>query len=153
MLTARDILTAEVITVSPETAVAEAARLMESHRLNGLPVMDSEGRLAGVITQSDLIQQCRDLELPPALNIFDLHLFLEMPSHFQARMEKMLGSTVGEVMTADPLTIEPEMLVSEIAALMDREQVHTLPVLDQGKLLGVVGKIDLIRGLARQAPK
>ena len=143
-------MTKEVITTAPEASIADLARLLETHRINGAPVLDPEGRLVGIITQTDLIQRAQDLELPPALNILDLHLFLETPSHFQRRLEKMLGTTVWDVMTPDPLTIAPETPLSAIAALMERKKVHTLPVLEMGRLVGIIGKIDLIRALARQ---
>jgi CBS-domain-containing membrane protein len=151
MLVARDIMTTEVITVGPEASVTEAARLMESHHISGLPVLDQEGRLLGVITQSDLVQQARDLELPPALNLLDIHLFLVTPANFQRRLEKLLGTTVKEVMTPEPITISPETPVKEVAAILERKKVHTFPVLQRGKLVGIIGKIDLIRALAREA--
>ena len=145
MLQARDILTKDVITATPETSVTEVAALLEKHRISGVPVVDAGGRVVGVITQSDLVARARDLELPPAIALFDLRLFLETPSHFKKRLEKMLGVTVDEVMTPSPITVSPETPVKEIAALMDRKKVHTLPVLAGGKLVGVIGKIDLIR--------
>ena len=145
MLQARDILTKDVITATPETTVTEVAALLEQHRISGVPVVDAGGRVVGVITQSDLVARARDLELPPAIALFDLRVFLETPSHFKKRLEKMLGVTVDEVMTPSPITVSPETPVKEIAALMDRKKVHTLPVLAGGKLVGVIGKIDLIR--------
>ena len=150
MLKARDIMTQEVVTISPEASVEDLARLLASKKIGGVPVVEADGRLAGVVTQTDLVKRSRDLELPPALNILDLHLFLETPSGFKRRLEKMLGDTVREVMTPEPITIAPDTPVKEIAALMDRKKVHTLPVVAQGKLVGIVGKMDLIRGLARQ---
>jgi len=144
-------MTKEVITTTPETSVSEVAALLDKHRISGVPVLDAGGRVVGVITQSDLVGRARDLEHPPAIALFDLRLFLETPSHFKKRLEKMLGVTVGEVMTPEPLTVSPETPVNEIAALMARKQVHTLPVLAGGKLVGVIGKIDLIRAQAREA--
>lgn len=149
MLTARDIMTREVITIRPEASIEDLARLLEERRIGGVPVLDGDGRLLGVVTQSDLVQRSRDLELPPALNILDLHLFLETPSRFQKRLEKLLGDKVRDVMTADPITIAPDTPVQAIAQLMAKRQVHTLPVLEKGRLVGIVGKLDLIRGLAR----
>jgi len=151
MLTARDIMTREVVSIRPEASVEELAKLLEEHRISGVPVLDKTGGLVGVVTQSDLVQRSRDLELPPALNILDFHLFLEMPSHFKKRLEKLLGNKVRDVMTADPVSIAPDTPVNEIAGLMTAQGVHTLPVLAEGKLVGIVGKLDLIRGLARPA--
>jgi CBS-domain-containing membrane protein len=151
MLTARDVMTREVVTIGPEASVEDLAKLLESRRISGVPVLDAQGILVGVVTQSDLVQRSRDLELPPALNILDLHLFLETPSHFQKRLEKLLGNKVKDVMTRDPVTVSPDTPVNEIARLMSAKGVHTLPVLDAGKLVGIVGKLDLIRGLAGPA--
>lgn len=151
MLQARDIMTQEVITIGPEASIEDLARVLENHNIGGVPVLEAGGRLVGVITQSDLVKRSRDLQLPPAINILDLHLFLETPSGFKRRLEKMLGDTVREVMTPEPLTISPETPVPEIAALMGRKRVHTLPVVEEGKLVGIVGKMDLIRGLAQQS--
>ncbi len=151
MLTARDIMTREVVTIRPEASVEELAKLLEERLIGGVPVLDQNGRLVGVVTQSDLVQRSRNLELPPALNILDLHLFLEMPSHFKRRLEKLLGDQVKDVMTGNPITVSPDTPVNEIARLMTSKGVHTLPVLEDGKLVGIVGKLDLIRGLASPA--
>jgi CBS-domain-containing membrane protein len=151
MLTARDIMTREVITIHPEASVEDLAKILAAHRIGGLPVLDQSGALVGVVTQSDLLQRSRDLDLPPALNILDLHLFLETPSHFQKRLDKLLGDRVQDVMTRNPQAIAPDTPVNQIARLMAAKGVHTLPVVEGGKLVGIVGKLDLIRGLAGPA--
>lgn len=150
MLTARNIMTSQVITVSPETPVARVAALLDQHRISGVPVVDQEETVVGVITQSDLVARARDLELPPTISLFDLRLVLETPAHFKKRLEKMLGTTVADVMTPEPHIVYPETPVAEIADLMARKKVHTIPVLDGGRLVGIIGKIDLIHAQARQ---
>lgn len=151
MLQARDIMTREVITVTPETSVSEVAFLLDKHRISGVPVLDKEDWVVGVITQSDLVARARDLELPPVIALFDLRLVLETPGHFKKRLEKMLGTTVQQVMTPEPVTVYPETPVSQIAELMARKKVHTIPVVEGGKLTGVIGKIDLVRAQAGEA--
>jgi CBS domain-containing protein len=144
-------MTREVITIKPEAGIEELAKVLAERRIGGLPVLDEGGVLVGVVTQSDLLQRSRDLDLPPALNILDLHLFLETPSHFKKRLDKLLGDRVRDVMTKNPLTIAPETPINQIARLMAAKGVHTLPVMEGGKLVGIVGKLDLIRGLAGHA--
>jgi CBS domain-containing protein len=141
-------MTREIITILPEASVEDLARLLKAHRISGVPVVDAQGMLVGVATQSDLVQRSQDLDLPPALNILDLHLFLETPAHFQKRLEKLMGGLVKDVMTTDPVTIAPDAKVSDIAGIMTDKGVHTLPVVDGRKVVGVVGKLDLIRGMA-----
>jgi CBS domain-containing protein len=148
MLQARDIMTKEVITVSPETRVSDLAQTLAGKNLGGVPVVDADGRLVGIVTQSDLVARVQELELPPALNILDFHLYLQIPSHLFRKVEKMLGTTVADIMSPKPLTISPDTPVPRIAALMDQQKIHTLPVLEGGKIVGIIGKIDLIRAVA-----
>jgi CBS domain-containing protein len=148
MLYARDIMTKEVLTVTPETSIADLSKILENRQIGGVPVVEKGGRLVGVITQSDLVERARDLELPPAINILDLHIYLQIPSHLIQRVEKMLGTTVGDCMTPNPVTATPDTPVSQIAALMAKQKVHTIPVLAGGKIVGVIGKMDLVRAMA-----
>jgi len=141
-------MTKEVITVSPETRVSDLTQTLAGKNLGGVPVVDAEGRLVGIVTQSDLIARVEELELPPALNILDFHLYLQIPSHLFRKVEKMLGTTVADIMSPKPLTVSPDTPVPRIAALMEQQKIHTLPVLEGGKIVGIVGKIDLIRALA-----
>jgi CBS domain-containing protein len=153
MLYARDIMTTEVLTVSPETSISDLSKILENRQIGGLPVVDKGGRLVGVITQSDLVDRARDLELPPAINILDFHIYLQIPSHLLQRVEKMLGTTVGDCMTRDPVTVAPDAPVSQIAALMAKQKVHTIPVLKGGKIVGIIGKMDLVRAMAQEPGK
>ena len=143
-------MTTEVLTVSPETSISELSKILENRKIGGLPVVDKGGRLLGVITQSDLVERARDLELPPAINILDFHFYLQIPSHLLQRVEKMLGTTVGDCMTPNPVTVAPDTPVARIAALMAKQKMHTIPVLEGGKIVGVIGKMDLVRAMAQE---
>jgi CBS-domain-containing membrane protein len=151
MLQARDIMTTEVLTVTPETSIAELSKILENRQIGGVPVVAKDGRLVGVITQNDLVEQARELELPPAINILDFHVYLQIPSHLFHRVEKMLGTTVADVMSPKPLTVGPDEPLSQIAAIMAKQKIHTIPVLEGGKIVGIIGKMDLIRALARES--
>ncbi len=150
MLQARDIMTTEVLTVSPETLVSDLAKTLVGKNISGVPVVDADGRLVGIVTQSDLVERAQELELSPALNILDLHLYLDIPSHLFHKLEKMLGATVGDIMSPKPVTVSPDTPMPRLAALMAKQRVHTLPVLEAGKIVGIIGKIDLVRALARE---
>lgn len=141
-------MTKEVITVSPETRVSDLAQTLAGKNLGGVPVVDVEGHLVGIVTQSDLVARVQELELPPALNILDFHLYLQIPSHLFRKVEKMLGATVADIMSRPPVTVTPDTPLPRIAALMDQHKIHTLPVLEGGKIVGIIGKIDLIRAVA-----
>jgi CBS-domain-containing membrane protein len=151
MLQARDIMTTEVMTVSPQTTVLDLARLLAEHKINGTPVVDDNGRLVGVVTQSNLIDRVKKFELPHVVTILDAHFYLELPGTFKKNLEKLVGNLVSDIMAAPPVTITADVQVDEIASIMARRQVHTLPVLDGDKLIGIIGKIDIIRALGQES--
>ncbi len=147
MLTARDIMTREVISIEPETEVIQAARLMLEKHVNGLPVVDREGHLQGIICKSDLITQQEKLPLPSFFFLLDSAIPLKSQKAIEKEVQKMAAIKVSEAMTRDPLTVDPDTPLEDIATLMVKHNVHTIPVLDRGSLVGVIGKEDILRTL------
>ena len=146
-LTARDIMTKEPITVSPETEIGQAAKLLLDKKLNGVPVVDKSGKLVGILCQSDLIKQQKKLPIPSIFTLLDGFIPLTSMKHLEKEVRKITGTTVSDTMTPNPVTVRPEMAIQEIAGLMVDSKYHTLPVVDQGKLIGVIGKEDILRTL------
>ena len=147
MVKARDIMTRKVISVSPETEVTKATKIMLDNSVNGMPVVDSEGRLVGIICQSDLIAQQKQLPLPSVFTLLDGVIPLFSQKNLETQAQKIMATTVSKAMTPDPITISPESSLEEIAKLMVDKKLHTLPVVEQGKLVGIVGKEDVLRTL------
>ncbi len=147
MVKAKDIMTKKVVTVSPETKIDLAAKLLLENHFNGLPVVDPQGRLKGIICQDDLIVQQKKFPLPSVFTLLDGLIPLTTSKHMEKEIQKMAAITVGQAMTSDPLTVDPETTLEEIATLMVRKNIHTLPVVEKGKLVGVVGKEDILRTL------
>lgn len=147
MLKAKDIMTKEVITVHPETEVVQAAKLLLEHNINGLPVVDKDGGLQGIICQSDLISQQRKISLPSFFIVLDSIIPISSYKNIEKELHKMAAITVGEAMTPNPISVGPESGLEEIATLMVKKNIHTLPVIDQGKLVGIIGKADILRTL------
>jgi CBS-domain-containing membrane protein len=147
MVTAREIMTQNIISVNPETEVVQAAKLMLDHHVNGLPVIDQEGRLKGIICQSDLVTQQKKLPLPSFFIMLDGYFPLTSPKNIEKELQKMAAITVKEAMTANPITVGPEAGLEDISTLMVKHNIHTVPVLDQGKLVGIIGKEDILRTL------
>ena len=155
MLKAKDIMTTDLITVSPDTEITQATRILLDKRVNGLPVLDSDGRLVGLICQSDLVMQQKKIALPSLFNLLDGLIPLRAPKNFEQEIRKITATTVGQAMVTDPVTVTPETELTEIATLMVEKKYHTLPVLDGGKLVGVIGKEDVLRtilGLHSETP-
>ncbi|MEW6429569.1 MAG: CBS domain-containing protein [Thermodesulfobacteriota bacterium] len=142
---AKDIMTTDLITATADMPVERLAELFWKHRISGAPVVDDEGRLTGVVTESDLIDQTKKFHIPTAITLLDSVIFLESEKKVEEEIRKMTGATVGDICTKKPVTIGEDTPVDEIATIMAEKKVHTLPVLRDGILVGVVGKSDIIR--------
>ncbi|MFZ5774214.1 MAG: CBS domain-containing protein [Thermodesulfobacteriota bacterium] len=149
MLQAKEIMADKIVTVREDMPVERLAGVLWEHRINGAPVVDGEGRLVGVVTESDLVDQAKRFHIPTAVAILDSVIFLDKAAKVEQEIRKMTGSTVGEICSRPAIAISEETPLDEIATIMAEKGVHTLPVLRDGVLVGVVGKADIIRTLAR----
>lgn len=147
MLVAREIMTTKIITVTPETAVSELAHILATANIGGAPVVDEEGRLLGVVTESDLIDQTKKVHIPTVVAILDSLIFLERPDKMEKDIRKIAGTVVGDIYSKNPVTVSEETPLDEIATIMAKKHVHTLPVMRDEQLVGVIGKGDIIRTL------
>src|SRR5688572_5926153 len=118
-LTVRDIMETDVETVTPEDTVEHVLRTMRDHELPGVPVVNSGGRCVGIITEADLIMtgQDADLHLPHYFELFGGFVFLESLGHFEERLRKATAALAKDLMTEDPVTIEPSATVQEAAQI------------------------------------
>ena len=115
-VSAREVMTADPVTVSPEAPVREAAQLLAYHRISGLPVVDGEGNLVGLVSEADLIGKP--------------------------------GQTVGEIMSRNVITAAADTPVEDVAALMVRQRIKRVPILQEGRLAGIVSRADVVRSVA-----
>jgi CBS domain-containing protein len=152
MLTAKDIMTTDPITVAPNTDIIQAAGIMLEGHFNGLPVVDDKGTLVGVICRTDLISQQKTLNLPSVFTLLDGFIpIMGSSDAMEKEMEKIAATSVSQAMTPDPVTVTPDTTIEEIATMMVDKKAHTLPVLDGGKLIGVIGKEDILLTLVPNA--
>jgi CBS-domain-containing membrane protein len=147
MLTAGEIMTRDVITVDPDMGVAELATLLWEKSISGAPVVDADGKLVGVVTETDLIDQSKKVHIPAVLNILDSMIMLENPTKLDRELKKMTGARVRDICTADPVTVAEQTPMDELASIMSERHLHTLPVMKDGRLVGVIGKADIIRAM------
>ena len=149
MLKAKDIMTRDVITVKPTTIIEELARVFVKYQISGAPVVDDNGNLEGIVTENDLIGQNSRLHIPTVLRLFDAFIPLGT-SRLENEIKKMAASTVRDICTKDVITVDEETSIEDIASIMTEKKIHLLPVLQEGKLTGIIGKKDLIRGIAKE---
>lgn len=145
MLKAKDVMTKDVITVRPETTVAELAKIFASHRISSAPVVNEAGNLLGMVSETDLVEQDKSLHIPTVVSLFDWVIYLESDKRFERELQKMTAQTVGEIYSKQLFYVAPEAPVSEVADIMSREKVHAVPVAEAGCVVGIIGRIDLIR--------
>jgi len=149
MKTAKDIMEKEVISITPETDISRAVELLLNNHINGVPVVGANGRLVGILCQSDLIFQQKTISLPPILTFLDGIIPLSSSKKLENEMKKIAAGTVAQAMVTDPVTVTPDTPVSDIAAMMVERHFHTIPVVEDGKVIGVVGKEDVLRTLIK----
>lgn len=147
MLKAKDIMCRNVFTVSPDSGITETVAILLEKRINGLPVVDKKGRLQGIICQSDLIAQQKRVPIPSVFALLGGLIPLQSPRDLEKEVEKIAAIRVSQAMTTNPVTVTPETPLEEIATLMVEKKYHTLPVIEDGKLVGIIGKEDVLKTL------
>ncbi len=144
MQTVEQIMSRSVITVTPETSIADVARILVDRGISGLPVVDDANRVVGVVSEGDLVM--KEAGIRPAGS----RLSLTRHRDAEAMKHKVNARTAGEAMTSPALTIEPFRAIRAAAEIMTERRVNRLPVVgSDGELLGIVTRADLVRAFVR----
>jgi CBS domain-containing protein len=145
----RDIMETDVPTVTVADSVETVLRVLRDNELPGVPVVNEGGRCVGIITEEDLVltDEDEDFHMPHYFQLFGGIVFLESVSHWEDRVRKAFAATAEDMMTADPVTIEPDATVREAARLIARKKHNRLPVVEHGRLVGVVTRVDVLDAL------
>ncbi|MFQ5600902.1 MAG: CBS domain-containing protein [Candidatus Krumholzibacteriia bacterium] len=146
----RSLMSRHVVSARPDTSVNDVAKCMAENDISGVPVVDDDGRLVGIITELDMIVRNGRLEVPTFLQIFDASIPLELPGHLQERLRHMLGTQARDVMTTKVCTVNADAEIEELVELMVKRRVNPVPVLDAGKLAGIVSRSDIVRMMATE---
>ncbi len=151
-LTVADIMDTDSPSVAPEDTVETVLRVMRENELPGVPVVNSGGRCVGIITEADLVMtgEDADLHLPHYFELFGGFVFLESLGHFEERLRKATAALARDLMTEDPVTIEPSVTVADAARRISRSKHNRLPVVEHGRLVGVVTRVDVLEALTRE---
>ena len=146
MLTIRDVMTRSVISVDPETPLKDVAQLLVDRRISGVPVVDREGQVLGIVSEADLLlkEQGADAIVPRRFA-----WLVGDDAETRARREKVAATTAGEAMTHPAVTVGPELAIAAAAERMTARRVNRLPVVENGRLIGIVTRADLVRAFVR----
>jgi CBS domain-containing protein len=144
----RDFMSTAPITVAPTDAVETVVTLFDEQQLRALPVVDIQGKLVGMVSETDLIVREAPVQTPLYLTLLGSVIYFESTEKFQQQLKKSLGVLVQDVMSTHPFTATPSTSIADVAQVMLQHRVSQLPVLDeQGSLVGMISQHDLIHAL------
>jgi CBS domain-containing protein len=146
MMTVRDVMASPVVTVRRETPLKDVARLLINNGVSGVPVVDDAGAVVGVVSEGDFLvkeQGAAEIHHRRLARLFG------ESSEARSQLEKVEARTAGEAMTSPAITVAPGSAIRDAAALMTRRSVNRLPVVDDGRLVGIVTRADLLRAYLR----
>ncbi len=149
--TVREVMTPNPITITPAAPLQEAIQILAAKRISGLPVVNDQGDLIGIISDTDLMWQESGVDAPPYIMLLDSIIYLQNPARHEKEIHKALGQTVEEVMSDRPITIKADQSLREAAHLMNDKKIRRLPVVDSqsGQLVGILTQGDIIRDMAQ----
>ena len=145
MKKAQDIMTTPVITVTSNTDIKELAKLLTSKRISGVPVVDNNGLLLGIVTETDLLFTEKPLHIPTFFTLLDSVLFFENPFKMDKELKKLTACTVDDLYSRDCLTVVATTPIEEIAELMISKKVNLLPVIDEERrVIGIISRTNML---------
>jgi len=152
-LKVRDAMMPDPITVLPGTPVTDVARVMIDNGIGGVPVVNSEGDLLGIITESDLIVQDTDVKFPSFVHFLDGYVFVPGSVHrFEEKFRKAVAATAEDLMTEDVITVDVEDSAEDAATLMLKKKLKRFPVISEGQLVGIITMRDIVKLISKDIP-
>ncbi len=146
----RDIYNKEVISINKDARIEEAANIMVEKSIGGLPVVDNEGSLVGIITEKDIIGRHKKIMPLPYIDVLGAFIYLEDPGRANEELKKALAINVEEVMTTPVTSVSPEDDIDLVMQLIVAEGINRIPVEEDGKLVGVIARNDVLKGIMQK---
>ncbi|OFW52362.1 MAG: hypothetical protein A2163_09250 [Actinobacteria bacterium RBG_13_35_12] len=146
-LLAKNIMVKKVITINRNASVGKLSELLLKNKISGVPVVDDNGKMVGIATEGDLIVKDADLHFPRYFKLLDSIIYLESLNKFKRNLTKYLGTKVEDVMTSKVWAVSEDTPVSEVANIMIRKNVNRVPVLDDGNLVGIITRADVVKSM------
>ncbi len=144
-------MTKNVIFCTPYDNIKEAARLMYLNGLSGLPVLDEAEQIVGIVTEQDLVKMEEPIHIPKILSILGADIYLDNPlngDEIQKQLEIIEATKIETVMTEKVITVKPDDSIETLAEIFLHKKANPVPVVDNGKLLGIVSRADIVKLIA-----
>lgn len=150
--TVAEVMTADPVVVYPETPIEEAIQILGERKFSGLPVVNERHQLVGVLSTQDILQRQEGVRPPVFFWFMDAVIWLENPHHYRQELHKVLGTTVGDVMTPEPISIRPEESITVAAHKMHLHNIRRLPVVNsENRVVGILTRGDIVRSIALES--
>lgn len=144
----KDIMTKDIVTVLESDTVEKCAKILHEHKFSGLPVVDEDGMIKGIVTEGDIIKRASRMKGPSYLEILGGIVYLESAKDLMEEVQRTKGNLVGDIMTKDVRTIKEDEEIEDAATLLVKEKIKRLPVVgDEGRLIGIVARRDIMEYL------
>lgn len=148
--TVRDIMSSDPVTVFPQTSVPRIAQLMHGRGISGLPVVSETGRVVGIVTDADLVSRNTRVESPEIPDLLEEGVQVGPPAEFRRRLRPKVGAQARDVMTEEVITVGPDEDVEALATILVKNGINMVPVVEGGRIVGVVSRADVIRWMTRE---
>jgi len=142
-----EIMTQNVVSITVEGTLEDAAKLLLERNISGLPVVDKDGKLAGIITHKDLLYKNMHPDTPAMLEILGGFVYLGGVDRYNNELKKLVSTKVSDLMTADVITAGVDDTVQSVAKLMVNNGVNRIPIVKDGQLVGIVSRADIVRSM------
>ena len=149
-MNAKEIMSKEVITVFPESSIEELAKLLTGNNISGVPVVDKDKKVIGIVTEKDILYKGTEPRFPPVAEILGAHVFLGSVKKYNTQLKKVLATSVAELMTEDVITTNEDDDIKKIVELMINNNINRLPVLDsENRLCGIISRTDIVKYMSK----
>ncbi len=146
-----DIMTKDVITARETDNIEKAVELLLNNKIGGLPVIDEERRVVGLVTETDLIYKDKDVRIPPYISLLGGYIFLKSIKKFEKQLEKMSADKVSKVMSGPPICVHEHDEINIIVDKMIENEVNRVPVTnDEDKLIGIITRSDILKSMYKK---
>jgi CBS domain-containing protein len=142
---ARDIMTTKLVTVGPETSVKDVVALLVEHKVSGIPVVDAEGKVLGMVSEGDVLRKKIAPKTPDVLSILGAMVYYDGAKEYQEAFRKMAANTAQEIMTEPVIAVDVDDDFGKVGQVILDHHIKRVPVLDKEKLVGLISRSDLVK--------
>lgn len=146
---AREIMSSDVVTVKRDTTIEEIAHLLSEKNISGVPVVDEDNHIIGMVTEKDLLYKDVEPRFPAVVELLGGIVFLKGVKHYNEELKKLVATKAEDIMTKNVITVSGDHQVEKVAEIMVDRDINRIPVAENGKLIGIISRSDIVKYIAK----